>query len=82
MTSLLWWRQSRPPDATEGTPLDGSQLFLTPVTATVLFVIAVIAGYRYRRVWKSEGPAWQAWLFGTIAAACLLVLGFMPLRFG
>lgn len=58
-----------------------SDLSLTPVTATALFVLAVLAGYRYRRAWKSEGPAWRLWLFGSIAATCLLALGFFPLQF-
>lgn len=57
-----------------------AEIVLTPSLATVLFVIAVIAGYRYRAVWKAEGPAWQAWLFGSVAAICLLVLGFVPLQ--
>ncbi|MEM1345843.1 MAG: hypothetical protein AAGI34_14865 [Pseudomonadota bacterium] len=54
-------------------------LTLTPPLATLLLVVAVVAGHRYRRVWKSEGPAWQAWLYGTLAAVCLLILGFVPL---
>lgn len=53
--------------------------FLTPVSATILFVVACLAGYRYRRVWKSEGPRWQLWLFGVLAAGALLVLGFVPM---
>ena len=57
-------------------------LTLTPTTATILFVVAVLAGYRYRRVWKAEGPRWQLWIFGAIAAGCLAVLGFTPLEFG
>ena len=56
--------------------------FLTPLSATAIFVVAVIAGYRYRRVWKAEGPRWQLWLFGLIAAACLLTVGFLPLKAG
>ncbi|WP_282602057.1 hypothetical protein [Paracoccus sp. PARArs4] len=52
---------------------------LTPVTATIIFVIACLAGYAYRRTWKTEGPAWKLWLFGTVAAVALLVLGFTPL---
>ena len=56
--------------------------FLTPLTATLIFVVAVIAGYRYRRVWKAEGPRWQLWLFGLIAAVCLLAVGFLPLKPG
>ncbi|MEM1265632.1 MAG: hypothetical protein AAGI50_06405 [Pseudomonadota bacterium] len=53
---------------------------LTPAIATALFVIAVVAGYRYRRTWKMEGPAWQLWLYGSVAAVCLLTVGFVPLR--
>ena len=56
--------------------------FLTPLTATLIFVVAVIAGYRYRRVWKAEGPRWQLWLFGLLAAVCLLAVGFLPLKPG
>ncbi|MEL6197977.1 MAG: hypothetical protein AAFT19_09030 [Pseudomonadota bacterium] len=59
-----------------------SGLTLTPFLATAIFVVACIAGYRYRRVWKTDGPAWQAWLFGLIAAGCLLSLGFLPLDTG
>ncbi|MEM9783598.1 MAG: hypothetical protein AAF899_14120 [Pseudomonadota bacterium] len=59
-----------------------SAITLTPLSATVLFVIAVLAGYRYRRVWKNEGPRWQLWLFGAVAAACLLAVGFIPLDAG
>ncbi|UUX49298.1 hypothetical protein NUH88_18080 [Nisaea acidiphila] len=59
-----------------------ADFYLTPITATVLFVVAVISGYRYRRVWKTEGPAWQAWLYGSIAAGALLSLGFLPLKGG
>lgn len=53
---------------------------LTPVTATLLFVVACLAGYRYRSVWKAEGPRWQLWVFGLVAAVALLVLGFLPMR--
>ena len=58
--------------------LDG--LVLTPTTAVAALVAGVLAGYRYRHVWRTEGPAWQAWLYGTIAAACLLALSFLPLK--
>ena len=54
-------------------------LTLTPASATVLFVIACLAGYRYRRVWKAEGPRWQLWLFGTLAAGGLLLLALVPM---
>ncbi|MEM6440728.1 MAG: hypothetical protein AAF763_13645 [Pseudomonadota bacterium] len=52
---------------------------LTPALATAIFVLACWGGYQYRRVWKAEGPAWQLWAFGLIAAASLLALGFVPL---
>ncbi|MBE9637899.1 hypothetical protein [Salipiger mangrovisoli] len=55
---------------------------LSPASATVLFVIACLAGYRYRSVWKAEGPRWQLWVFGLIAAVVLLVLGLTPLTGG
>ena len=58
------------------------ELYLTPVSATVIFVIAVLAGYSYRRVWKAEGPRWQLWVFGGLAALCLLTVGFVPMRTG
>lgn len=59
-----------------------TDFFLTPLLATVLFVIACFAGYRYRNVWKAEGPRAQLWVYGLIAAACLLILGFVPLKAG
>lgn len=55
-------------------------LSLSPVTATILFVIGCLAGYRYRRVWKAEGPRWQLWVTGMIAAASFLILGFVPMN--
>ncbi|WP_370228660.1 hypothetical protein [Cognatishimia sp.] len=57
-------------------------LHLAPALATVIFVLACLSGYQYRRVWKTEGPRWQLWIFGLIAAAGLLVLGFIPLEAG
>ncbi|MDQ2093356.1 hypothetical protein [Rhodalgimonas zhirmunskyi] len=52
---------------------------LTPTIATLLFVLGCLAGYRYRRVWKAEGPRWQLWLYGLVAAAALLILAFVPM---
>ncbi|MEM6579353.1 MAG: hypothetical protein AAF678_12765, partial [Pseudomonadota bacterium] len=52
------------------------QSFLTPAVATTIFVVACLSGHRYRKVWKAEGPRWQLWLTGTLAAVCLLTLGF------
>lgn len=59
-----------------------SMTFLTPAVATVIFVVGCLAGYRYRTVWKAEGPRWQLWLYGVIAAAALLTLGFVPVTTG
>ncbi|MDA7430815.1 hypothetical protein PGB28_20330 [Primorskyibacter aestuariivivens] len=52
---------------------------LTSAVATVVFVLSCLGGYRYRRVWKAEGPRWQLWLYGALTAAGLLTLGFVPL---
>lgn len=57
-----------------------SQITLTPLIATILIFLAVLAGNRYRRIWKAEGPRWQLWVFGLIAAAALLVLAFVPMQ--
>ncbi|MCH2163889.1 MAG: hypothetical protein MK098_04445 [Marinovum sp.] len=51
---------------------------LSPTVATILFVAACLAGFRYRAIWKAEGPRWQLWFFGIIAASTLLLLGFVP----
>ena len=56
-----------------------AEFVLTPVTATILFVLACFSGYQYRRVWVKEGPRWQLWLFGLIAAACLGIVAFTPM---
>ncbi|MEL6643764.1 MAG: hypothetical protein AAFQ79_07510 [Pseudomonadota bacterium] len=56
-----------------------SGLILTPPVAVTIFVVACIAGYKFRRIWKDEGPQWQLWLWGGLAAAGLLTLGFTPL---
>lgn len=56
-------------------------LTLTPAVATVLFFVTCVAGFQYRRVWKNEGPRYQYWLFGIIAAMGLLILGFIPLDY-
>ena len=53
---------------------------LSPLAATAIFVVAVIAGYQYRRIWKAEGPRWQLWIAGLIAAICLLTVAFLPVR--
>jgi hypothetical protein len=55
---------------------------LTPGIATAIFVLTCLAGHRYRKVWKAEGPVWQLWAFGLCAALGLAILGFVPLRIG
>ncbi|MCH2096285.1 MAG: hypothetical protein MK160_14400 [Rhodobacteraceae bacterium] len=52
---------------------------LTPALATVIFVLSCLCGHRFRRLWKDEGPQWQLWVFGLLAAAGLSILGFVPL---
>jgi len=54
-------------------------LTLTPALATTIFVVTCFCGFQYRRVWKAEGPRYQYWVYGCIAAAGLLTLGFVPL---
>ena len=56
-----------------------SQLALSSPLATVIFVLACVCGYQYRRVWKAEGPRYLLWIYGVLAAAGLLILGFIPL---
>jgi len=56
-----------------------TDLTLTPLVATIIFVAACVFGYQYRRVWKAEGPRLQLWIFGVLTAAGLLILGFVPL---
>lgn len=55
---------------------------LSPLFATVIFALGCILGANYRRVWKTEGPRWQLWLFGGGAAAALLSLALLPLDYG
>lgn len=59
-----------------------SAFYITPGVATAVFVLAVFAGYQYRRVWKTEGPRWQLWLWGVTAGGCLLTVGFLPMQPG
>lgn len=54
-----------------------ADLALTPPVATAIFVLACVAGYRFRHTWKAEGPVWQLWLWGLMSAVGLLVLGFV-----
>lgn len=60
--------------------MDLGNLTLSPTLATLIFCVTCLAGYRYRYVWKSEGPTYQYWVFGLIAAVGLLILGFIPIE--
>ena len=53
---------------------------LPPMIALVIFVIGVVAGVQYRRVWKAEGPRAQLWIFGVRASGCLLTVALIPLK--
>ena len=55
-------------------------LTLSPFLATFIFCVSCLAGYSYRRVWKTDGPRLHYWLFGLIAASGLLLLGFVPIE--
>ncbi|MEX0284798.1 MAG: hypothetical protein AB3N23_09320 [Paracoccaceae bacterium] len=46
----------------------------------MVFVMACLAGHRYRRVWKAEGPRWQLWLYGLLTASGLILLALVPLN--
>ena len=50
----------------------------TPLPATVLFVLAIVAGYQFRKNWRDEGPVWKSWFFGGVAAIGLISLAFIP----
>ena len=53
---------------------------LPPMVALVIFVIGVVAGVQYRRVWKAQGPRAQLWIFGVVASVCLLTVALVPLK--
>ncbi|MEM9422563.1 MAG: hypothetical protein AAF986_08670 [Pseudomonadota bacterium] len=53
---------------------------LPPLIATLLFVVAIVSGYQYRKVWKQEGAAWKAWLFGSVAGGALMIVALVPLQ--
>jgi hypothetical protein len=78
MIAVRLWNQHNPDiDQPEKKMAD---LILTPLTATIIFVLVCLSGYQYRRVWKAEGPRYQYWVFGILAALGLCILGFVPLK--
>ena len=66
----------------KGIAVFATHLTLSPMLATAIFVAAILAGHRYRKVWKTDGPRWQLWVFGMLAATGLVVLAFVPLDLG
>ncbi|MEM9899437.1 MAG: hypothetical protein AAF742_08680 [Pseudomonadota bacterium] len=52
---------------------------LSPFAATAIFVIGVVAGIQYRRVWKTEDARWKAWVYGLTAAVALATVAFLPM---
>ncbi|MDG1456499.1 MAG: hypothetical protein P8Q92_01110 [Pseudoprimorskyibacter sp.] len=54
-------------------------LTLTPKLATIVFVLACLSGYQYRRSWVAEGPRWQLWVFGLFTASSFAILAFVPI---
>ncbi|MEM8984666.1 MAG: hypothetical protein AAGC71_16760 [Pseudomonadota bacterium] len=57
-----------------------ADITLPSSASLALFVIAVIAGHQYRRVWKENGSRRQAWVFGLIAATGLIAAALIPMR--
>lgn len=57
-------------------------IHLTPLTASALVLLMVVAGHQYRQNWRFGGPMWKAWAYGTVAGGTLLLLAFLPLRTG
>ncbi|MEM6464543.1 MAG: hypothetical protein AAF724_21800 [Pseudomonadota bacterium] len=58
-------------------------LYLTPLTGSVLVVLVVGFGHLYRDNWRKQGEGWRlrAWLYGVPAGLGLLALAFIPLKF-
>ncbi|WP_029064968.1 hypothetical protein [Labrenzia sp. DG1229] len=59
------------------------EIYLTPLTGSILVVLAVGFGHLYRDNWKKQEDGWQrrAWLYGVLAGGGLLTLAFLPLKF-
>ena len=55
-------------------------LALSPAVAVFLVFVAVACGHLYRKNWISEGPRHLYWIYGVLAAASLLALALIPLR--
>ncbi|MEL7213013.1 MAG: hypothetical protein AAGK92_10155 [Pseudomonadota bacterium] len=59
-------------------------LVLTPLTATVLFVVLVFCGRGFRQNWKAQEEGWvlRGWLYAIPVLVSFSVLAFVPLQFG
>lgn len=59
------------------------EIYLTPLTGSILVVLAVGSGHLFRDNWKKQEDGWQrrAWLYGVLAGGSLLMLAFVPLKF-
>lgn len=58
-------------------------LYLTPLSGSVILFIVVVCGHLYRQNWKSEKPntRLRAWAYGLPAAIGLMALAFLPLKY-
>ncbi|MEM7082058.1 MAG: hypothetical protein AAF465_04950 [Pseudomonadota bacterium] len=52
---------------------------LSPPVAVAIFIITVLAGYQYRRVWKADGSRTGLWVWGSVAFLGFAILGLVPL---
>lgn len=59
------------------------EIYLTPLTGSILVVLVVGFGHLYRDNWKKQEDGWRrrAWLYGVPAGVGLLALAFVPLKF-
>ena len=54
-------------------------LTLSSPLALAIFIAACIGGANFRRVWAREGPTWQLWVSGLIAAFGFMTIALIPL---
>ncbi|WP_224823825.1 hypothetical protein [Cognatishimia sp. MH4019] len=59
-------------------------LVLTPLTATVFFVILVFCGRGFRQNWKAQEDGWvlRGWLYAIPVLISFTALAFVPMEFG
>ena len=58
-------------------------LYITPLSGSILMVLVVGFGHLYRDNWKKQPEGWRlrAWLYGVPAGVGLLALAFLPLKY-